>query len=351
MAARHCFEAFDRSRKECADWRDNGYETCSEWGQDCVSWAKECVVSWIPVIGPAICKVFEWVCRALEWVCTAAVWVSQWVCHAWNFLKTTVCLVGELVGAVLSLVGVIIKAIFSIPIIGALLKQLVNLITGAYLGFWGAVAEGWLCGVLGQCFEKRIRVCLIITANSDGQPVATASSLQPMVKQLVDTFRNEANIAVEVTYGDGARVPNLGQIGCDFQAWLEDIWLTGSQFENAASLHCRERSFASVVGLGSPIYAFCVPDIKGTLGGCSLGPLTNYITFEPSDCGGNTTLAHEVGHACNLLLHGVFSANEPSNLMYDSCNLPGPSPQPPAPRDQLSPFQVAIVRGSKYCTY
>ena len=142
MALKRCIERFDRTRKECTDWRDEGYETCEEWGQDCVDWARECVVSWIPLIGPAICKVFELVCRVAQAVCVVAVWVSQWVCHAWNFITTGVCLVFEAVGALLSFFGVIIKAILSIPIIGALIREILNFVTGLVLGIVGFIIEG-----------------------------------------------------------------------------------------------------------------------------------------------------------------------------------------------------------------
>jgi hypothetical protein len=338
MALKTCFDRFDRTRKECTDLRDEGYETCEEWSKDCVSWARECVVSWIPVIGPAICKVFEWVCRAFEWVCKVPVWISNWVCHAWNFAMTTVCLVFEAVGAVLFVVGIFIKAILSIPLIGALLRIIINTVTGAVIGLVGAIVEGVVCGLGGICLSKRMRVCIIITHNGR-QPVTQPAMIQPIIDRTVQIFKDEANVDVEVSLNDGGQVPNV-QPGCGADAVWEEFWLTGSQYENAASLHCREYNLASVIGLGSPIYAFCVADVKDK-NGCSLFFFTNYVTFEPpGTCTGNTHLAHEIGHACNLLRH---DNDDTSNLMYRACQATG--------RDQLSPFQKAIVRGSKYCTY
>ncbi len=331
-----CFHGFKQTRKECTDLRDDGYEKCEQWSNDCVSWARECVVSWIPIIGPAICKVFEWVCKAFQWVCKGVVWISQWVCHAWNVITTFVCLVFETLGVVLAIVGVFVKAILSIPIIGALIKQIINAITSIFIGIVGFIIEGVLCGLLGACLPKKMRVCVIITNNGRG-PITTEAALQPIIDRMKQIYKDEANVTIYAHFDSGARTPNV-EPACGAEGWVQDIWLTGSQYENAASLHCREYNLASVVGLGSPIYAFAVTKIKGK-NGCSLGPLTNYVVFEAGNtCNGNTHLAHEVGHACNLL-----HTSDTTNLMYKSCRASG--------RNQLSGFQKLIVRGSKYVTY
>ena len=339
MAFKSCKEGWDRTKKECTDLRDDGWETCGEWGQDCVDWAKNCVVSWIPIIGPMICKVFEWVCRAFEWVCRGMVWISNMVCHAWNFAKTLICYTVEVLGGVLSFVGVFIKAILSIPIIGALIKQIINLVTGVVFGVVGFIVEGILCGLGGLCLSKKMRVCVIITHNGR-QPVTTQAVIQPIIDRMVQIYQSEANVVIEATVDSDGRVPNV-QPGCGIDAWLEDLGLYGTQYEHAESLHCREYNLASVVGLGSPIYAFCVTDVAGK-NGCSLWLGSNYVTFEPpGTCSGNTHLAHEVGHACGL--NPGYHDSDPSNLMYSSCTATG--------RTQLSPFQKVIVRGAKYCTY
>jgi hypothetical protein len=332
-----CADGFTKTRKECTDWRDDGYDKCEVWSNDCVSWAKECVVSWIPFIGPAICKVFEWLCKAFQWVCKAAVWIAQWVCHAFNVITTFICLVWKTVLLVVSFVGIIVKAILSIPIVGALIKEVINFFTSVVLGFIGFVIEGVLCGVLGICLPKKLRLCVIITHDGQG-PITTEAALQPILDRVKRIYADEANVTVYVDVDSEGRTPDVDP-ACGADGWAQDLWLTGSQYENAASLHCREYSVASVIGLGSPIYAFAVRDIQGSSNGCSLGPLTNYVVFEAgSTCMGNTHLAHEMGHAC-LLLH----TDDTTNLMNPSCVVPG--------RDQISGFQKSIIRGSKYVTY
>jgi len=324
VAYRTCIDGFTKTRQECTDWRDDGYNKCEQWSKDCVDWAKRCVVSWIPFIGPLICKVFEWVCQAFQWVCKAAVWIAQWVCHAWNLITTFVCLVWETIIIITAVVGIFIKAILSIPIVGAIIREIINVVTSVVLGIVGFIVEGLLCGILGICLSKKLRVCLIITSNGK-EPITTEAALQPIIDRLVQIYKDEANVTVYVDVDGGGRVPNV-EPSCGADGWLEDLWLTGSQYENAASLHCREYSLPSVIGFGSPIYAFAVTNVIGK-NGCSLGPLTNYVVFEAGNvCAGNTHLAHEIGHACNLA-----HTSDTTNLMFKGCNDPG--------RDQLSGFQ------------
>lgn len=331
-----CAEGYETKSKECTDYRDDGYETCSKWGSQCRRWAKHCVVSWIPFIGPAICKVFEWLCTLSEWVCVAFVWVSNWVCHAWNIITTFVCLVWETVLVAAAVVAVFVKFVFAIPIIGPILKYIVNIATFIAFGFIGLIVEGIGCGLFGICIAKKLRVCVVI-AHDGRDYVATAAQIQPILDQVTAIYKAAANIDVTIFVNDKGKAPNV-EPSCDAGAWFDDLGLVGSQFEESATLNCMEYSAASIIGIGSPIYAFAVRDVKGTSNGCSLGPLTNYVVFEAgTSCGGNTHLAHELGHAC-----GLPHKNDTKNLMHPNCV---------TPRNGLTELQKAVVRGSKYVTY
>lgn len=334
-----CLDGYTESRKECTDLRDDGYDRCTDWGKSCTSWAKECVVSWIPIIGPAICKVFEWVCKLTEWICTAAVWVANLVCHAFKLVTTFVCLVWEGIGWIATIPAILIKLIFAIPIIGGLIKEIVRLITGFVVGFVGFVIEGISCGLLGICPRKRMRLCVIIS-RSDGRPVATPAEVQPFIDRAVQIYLAEANVDLSVTVNDGSKGPNVGTASCDVNAWLQDLGSAGMGYELSEGRYCVGDALGSIIGLASPIYAFAVANIENK-NGCSLGLLTDYVLFEPRPtgaCPGGTHLAHEIGHAC-MLLH----TDDRTNLMNRSCADPG--------RDQISGFQKSIIRGSKYVTY
>jgi predicted Zn-dependent protease len=83
--------------------------------------------------------------------------------------------------------------------------------------------------------------------------------------------------------------------------------------------------------------AFAVRRFKTQNDGCSLGPLTDYVTvaFKESI---TRTLAHELGHACNL-----WHYDDPDNLMT-----PGRSG---GVGYSLSRVQKALVRMSRHVTY
>ena len=337
---KRCIDGYNDTKQECTDLRDDGYDSCTEWGQDCRSWAKKCVLNWIPFIGPAICKVFEWVCTLSEWVCTAAVWVVNMVCHAWKLIHVFVCTVWEIIGWVMTIPAIFIKLIFAIPILGAFFKEIFNFVTALGLGVVGAIVEGFVCGLIGICPAKRIRLCVIISRDGRG-PVGTQAEIQPLIDRATQIFKDEANIylTVDVHEKDG---PYLEEVDCDGGAWLEDMGTTGMTYELTEGRYCVGGALSSIVGLGSPIYAICVRSIKDK-NGCSLWWLTNYLTFEPpvtANCSGGTHLAHEMGHCCGLARH---DDGDTSNLMYRKCQNPG--------RDQMSAFQKSIVRGSKYATY
>lgn len=337
---KRCIQGYSKTEQECTDLRDDGYERCDEWGKNCTEWAKECVVSWIPFIGPAICKVFEWVCKASEWICTAAVWIVSMVCHAWKLVHVFICTLWEAAGWIMTIPVLLVKLIFAIPIVGAALKEAFNFITGLGFGVAGAIAEGGLCGSLGICPAKHIRLCVVISRNGRGH-VATPADIQPLVDRAVQIFKDQANVHLWADVHDGTNGPYLAKVKCDGGAWLQDMGAKGMTYELSEGRYCVGSAFGSLVGIASPIYAFAVGGIEDK-NGCSLWWLSNYLTFEPphsAGCLGGTHLAHEIGHCCGLAPH----SGDAANLMYKDCKNPG--------RDQMTGFQKAVIRGSKYATY
>ena len=85
-----------------------------------------------------------------------------------------------------------------------------------------------------------------------------------------------------------------------------------------------------------PITIFIVRDIAGKIG-CSLGPLTDYVTVSTKGVASESTMAHELGHCCGLL----HRKDQPDNLM-----------RPDVPRgDNITGWQKFIVRTSRHCTF
>ncbi len=94
----------------------------------------------------------------------------------------------------------------------------------------------------------------------------------------------------------------------------------------------RIRSSArAVTGYGEPIAVFVVRDIAGK-GGCSLGPLSDYVTVDRAR---GRLIAHELGHSC-----GLWHAKEAGNLML-----------PAADSESMTRSQQAIFRNSRHVTF
>jgi hypothetical protein len=154
-------------------------------------------------------------------------------------------------------------------------------------------------------------------------------------------FRTEANVVLKPDMNSDmvrvieAAAPDYAlNVGCNRRAYREGLSEAGMFFEqNSDSEH------AGLFGTTSPVTVFIVSDVEGK-SGCSLGPLTDYVTVDIGgliDPGGKLghapwTLAHELGHACNLWHHG------------DTLMRPGSSGR----RDYLKRWQKAVLRASSH---
>jgi hypothetical protein len=86
-----------------------------------------------------------------------------------------------------------------------------------------------------------------------------------------------------------------------------------------------------------PITVFIVKEITGKIG-CSLGPLTDYVTLSIKGVSSKSTLAHELGHCCGLL----HRDDEIENLMY---------PGKERTDNKITGWQKYIARTSRHCTF
>ena len=281
-------------------------------------------------------------CYVFEVEKNGGFWEGLWngLTGAWDGFWGGVSSLWEFAGWLLTPVGFIVNLVLTIPVLGGLIRGLLNTITGVVLGIVGFVIEGILCGIFGVCLPKRMRLCVVMLTRN-GQPLMTESELEKsLLQQTKQIFTDEANIEIVSRFtiykgGEGTRAMNAP---CGVQGWLEDaVGVMGTQYHIATTLSCVRWGTASVIGLGSPIYAFGVNDVRGK-NGCSLWLWSNYVVFEASAADCTTHLAHEIGHAC-----GLWHQDDTENLMYPKCVSPG--------RDQLKGWQKVIVRGSKYATY
>jgi hypothetical protein len=86
-----------------------------------------------------------------------------------------------------------------------------------------------------------------------------------------------------------------------------------------------------------PVTAFVVRDVKDGKLGCSLGPLSDYVTVDREGVQKSTrTLAHEIGHSCSL-----WHVGDTANLMFHS----------DGGGDGVRWWQCNLFRSSRHVTY
>lgn len=154
-------------------------------------------------------------------------------------------------------------------------------------------------------------------------------------------FRQQANVVLQPGLNSEmidvieSTAPDYAlNVGCNGRAYREGLSAAGKFFEK----HAR-REPGGGPGGRSHVTVFIVADVQGK-SGCSLGPLTDYVTVDVGgliDRSGTLehapwTLAHELGHACNLWHHG------------DTLMRPGPQGR----RDYLKRWQRALLRASSH---
>ncbi|MDH3190249.1 MAG: hypothetical protein OEM39_06375 [Acidimicrobiia bacterium] len=208
---------------------------------------------------------------------------------------------------------------------------------------WMRPKEMWVSvGVLsdqGGAILDRVQE----TAADEAVAVAPRPNQWDELDAAIDEARRillgEANVVLKpeansdmITVVEPAAPDYALRVGCNSRAYREGLGDTGSYFESTA------RRIQAGSGTRAPdrLTVFIVEDIEGK-SGCSLGPLADYVTVDLSglvDRGrfGHApwTLAHEIGHACNLWHYG-------DTLMR---------PHPEGRKDYLKRWQRALFRAS-----
>lgn len=195
---------------------------------------------------------------------------------------------------------------------------------------------------LALCFAgvrpmKKLRLRVVILRDESGKPLATAAEVAPSIGEMQRVFAAAARVTVlpaapvVVTVPEPAPTAAL-DVHCDDGAWQEDLDCAGAYFRRwMAKSHA-----GNLLGHAMPVTVFIVRDIS-LKGGCSLGPLADYVTLEAQmlNRAKFRIMAHEVGHAC-----GLFHSKEKPNLMF-----------PKGPGDRLYAWQTALLRNSRHVAY
>lgn len=181
---------------------------------------------------------------------------------------------------------------------------------------------------------KKLRLHIFILSDDKG-PLMAPGDLDSSIDFLRKTLKDRFNVNLKAysktfveTIPGTAPVAAL-EVGCS-KAWLDEIGDAGDFFaKHLAGWN------AIPITVTFPITAFVVRSITGKIG-CSLGPLTDYITITPEGVKSESTLAHEIGHSC-----GLWHYSNTDFLMY-----------PDAPRgNRVRGWQMNLFRSSRHVQY
>jgi hypothetical protein len=271
--------------------------------------------------------------KKCKWWCGCC---NKWFCWLETYFLTVVSwpvrIVCEVVDGILNVVGLIVGIILAIPGIGRFLRQLWGLVTELIWRFLGI--PGLLLDLVWM-WTKRLRVNIYILSDNKG-PLATEASLAPVIADAQAIYRQfKINLIVEDVQVQTVVAPDyVLDVHCDGGAFKDDYGRAGTWFEIHANEYRTgfEGNGRRLVGYGGPLTVFVVRDVVGKRG-CSLGPLSDYVTIEG---GTPICLAHELGHACGWVDH----SENTGNLMFSACG-----------GRNLTKWQQLVIRNSRHVTY
>lgn len=175
--------------------------------------------------------------------------------------------------------------------------------------------------------EKKIRIKIfILPAENSLSP----ADLDKAINYAKDVFKKNFNVKL-LPVSDGSFAGILKTIPP-----YEALYIKGGTGALVEEFRSVGTFFAS--NLISPIYpvtVFVVKDIKGATG-CSLGPITDYVTLDHDGAKDVSILAHELAHAC-----GLWHLNDQTNLLWNKNNR----------GDKIRWWQKNVFRSSRHVTY
>jgi hypothetical protein len=363
-----CLEWGEERHQECTEWRDEGHNECSDWDDECCDW-------W-----PC-----SWGCKIITWICVGWYWVASWVCIGWTWITTAVCLVWDVVTTVINAILVTIESILGwildglafiiellemIPILGTLIRWVLNFVTFLIWTFVSIVDA--ILGFIGIRPEKLLRVCTVILSDEKGNPVASTDYAVALLQLAANVYKRDANVRIvplapfhySSGFGDaetvssdwvktesGSSDADVLDIPCGADGAGADWGLVGSKLQFKSSTHCFFGAWRRVLGYGAPVTCFIIRSIPGQSGCCLW--ITDFATMQ----GGFTlppfnprVLGHESGHACNL--GHTCVDDDVRNMMGtgDECD-PDSTTTPNYADPRMNNWQVIRVRASKHVTY
>jgi hypothetical protein len=218
-------------------------------------------------------------------------------------------------------------------------KAVVRIVVRAAITIVAAGVNGFdlLLGFLAWP-PKKLRLHVFILRDENGVPVATPGELTIALDNAHRIFKDRFNVSVVPysksfveTLPDAAPKAAL-EPHCDAGAWADLFREAGEYYAD----HLAGWVGGIPISASFPITAYVVRDVDGKRG-CAIGPLTDYLTIDPTGFkGDDTTLAHETGHCCHL-----WHSGSKGNLMWRDADR----------GDGVKWFQKNLVRRCRHVTY
>jgi len=218
------------------------------------------------------------------------------------------------------------------------IKSAVRQVVRVVIDFAGHLTFGLPDFILGFVAwpPKKLRLHVAVLSDASG-PLVTEAELTPSIDYIQRVFKDRFNVKV-VPYSKSfvqvvtEQAPTSALvIDAGWDAYAED-------FDEAGDFFAKHLAGWNVIPVGFtfPVTVYVIRDIRGRKG-YSLGPLTDYVLLDVDGVRlTNSTLAHEVAHACTL----VHSQTQ-SNLMY-ARDTRG---------DGVKGFQKNFLRSSRHMLY
>lgn len=303
--------------------------TIEEWQS---RWENQC-----STVSKKVCRWLPW---PLDKLCD---WVTETVCKlvkVWfTVLKTIVKTICEVVTSFIKILILVPLTIFltilrTVCFIVDFIVNWVKIIIAGILG----IPEFLLC-MLGLRIRKHLHACVTILANHDGVPVVSEGDVDRVLKEAEQIISDRFNVRLHIHGRKAVAVSqdHLDVTACDSGQLFssEAIDLTSEATGSFGDMFgCSD----NLVDVGAELIhdvlqiIFIRDIIDGGDIGCHI-PGTDYVIIDQSSSG--LTLAHEIGHACDL-----WHISDRTNLMNHF-----------TAGDDIKPWQVCIFRRSRFVYY
>ncbi len=198
---------------------------------------------------------------------------------------------------------------------------------------------------------KKLKLHIAVLKNSNGTALVTdLNDLQPAIDVLKQTFKERCNVKV-VSYSSGneREIDNWAQVideippagALKVACGLDALWEDGGEAGEFFNRHTAGWVSGFIpISLAFPVTVFIVQEFSSGHLGCAVPVLTDYATVDVGAIfsKGNSVLAHEVAHRCNL-----WHVSQKENLLSTD--------RLPMPPFWLQWWQRNILRSSRHVTY